>query len=114
MQTELRILPAESSQLEDIKNRLVGVYHPLKIYLFGSYAWGTPNKDSDFDIAIVIKESTEKSYKRILAGTKALWDINKAIDILVYTEDEFNDKVNHPSTLQYQILHKGVSLYETA
>ncbi len=40
--------------MEDVKNRLVRAYNPLTIYLFGSYAWGTPTEDSDLDLVIVV------------------------------------------------------------
>ncbi len=30
-------------------------YKPDKLVLFGSYAWGKPNKDSDIDLLIVKK-----------------------------------------------------------
>ncbi len=33
---------------ETIKIRLKIAYNPLSLYIFGSYAWGTPNKDSNF------------------------------------------------------------------
>ena len=30
-----------------------------KIFLFGSYAYGTPNKDSDYDFYVVLKDGME-------------------------------------------------------
>lgn len=102
----------EKSMIEDIKLRLKNVYNPKLIYLFGSYAWGTPNQNSDIDIAVVVENSNEKSYKRVQIGLRELWSIKKPIDLIVYTTSEFREKVVHPSTLQYKIEHKGVKLYE--
>ena len=51
--------------IEEVKNRLVSTYNPEKIYLFGSYAWGTPDEESDLDLLVVVKTSDEKSHKRI-------------------------------------------------
>jgi len=31
-----------------------------KIVLFGSYAYGTPREDSDYDFFVVLKDGTEK------------------------------------------------------
>ncbi len=74
----------------------------------------TPDNDSDLDIAVIISKSNEKTYKRVQIGTLALLDIKKPIHLLVYTASEFNENINHSSTLQNKMLYKGVSLYETA
>ena len=100
--------------IEEIKNRLVGLYHPAIIYLFGSYAWGKPGKDSDLDIAVIVKESEEKPYRRVQKGSLALWDIKIPIDLLVFTIAEFKEKAQYRSTLQYQINQKGKIIYEAA
>ncbi len=52
----------DNNMLEIIKNRLINVYHPAVIYLFGSYAWGQPTKDSDLDLLIIVDKSDEKNY----------------------------------------------------
>ncbi len=108
--TEMSLI--DKDILYEIAERLKKVYHPKRIYLFGSYAWGAPTKESDMDIAVIIEQSNEKSYKRVQAGLRELWSIPKPIDLLVYTEEEFNEKSSHPSTLQYQIKNKGKNLYE--
>jgi predicted nucleotidyltransferase len=63
-----------------------------KIYLFGSCAYGRPNKDSDIDICIVFTDDTDdnEAYMKI---AKPLYH-KKIIplDILVYHEYEFNLK----------------------
>ncbi|HBM16824.1 MAG TPA: DNA polymerase III subunit beta [Lentisphaeria bacterium] len=79
--------------LQEIKNRLISVYKPETIYLFGSYAWGNPDKNSDVDLAVIVEKSNEKSYRRTQSGALALWDIKLPIDLLVYTRDEFNEKL---------------------
>ena len=30
--------------------KMVEIYQPKRIYLFGSYAWGKPDEDSDIDM----------------------------------------------------------------
>ena len=50
----------ELKKLKIVTQRIVENYDPEKIILFGSYAWGKPNKDSDFDIFVVKK--TKNSY----------------------------------------------------
>ena len=97
--------------LEEVKNRLVATYQPEKIYLFGSYAWGTPDDESDLDLLIIIRESDEKSHKRCIIGHRALWGLDISKDIMVYTQDEFNARVTDPTTLVYKIGNKGKVIY---
>lgn len=106
--------PVEKSTLEEIKKRLVELYHPKAIYLFGSYAWGTPHRESDFDIAVIVGESNESAYLRPQKGTLALWDIDYSIELLVFTQEEFFSKAEHPSSLQHKILKDGSMVYEAA
>jgi predicted nucleotidyltransferase len=97
--------------IEEVKNRLVNVYQPEAIYLFGSYAWGHPDEESDLDLLVVVRQSDEKSHKRSLPGRRALWGLNIAKDIMVYTQDEFNERVIDPTTLIYKIKTKGRVIY---
>jgi uncharacterized protein len=101
--------------IEEVKNRLVKTYNPIAIYLFGSYAWGSPTKDSDLDLLIVVDKSDEKSYKRPIhayVALRGLEDISK--DIIVYTKDEFELVSNNVTTLGYKIKKDGKVLYARA
>mgnify|MGYP003394838547 CR=1 FL=1 len=100
--------------LEEIKTRLLKIYNPKIIYLFGSFAWGVPNKNSDFDIAVIVDQSNEKPYKRVQRGLIGLWDMKQAIDLLVYTSKEFDLRADHPATLQHNIGKNGIKIYEAA
>ncbi len=100
------------SIIKEITARLVKIYHPETIYLFGSYAWGTPELNSDYDIFIVVKNSKLGSADRIRIGQRELLDLNVAVDILVYTEEEIKTKKDHPSTLAHKVINRGVKLYE--
>ena len=44
-------------QINEVTRRLVETYKPLKIYIFGSYAWGRPNEDSDLDLMVILEQS---------------------------------------------------------
>lgn len=100
--------------IEDVKNRLVKAYNPLAIYLFGSYAWGNPTEDSDLDFLIIVDKSEEKSYDRPLAGYDALFGMNIAKDIIVYTKEEFEAASNNKTTLGFKIKKDGKLIYARA
>jgi predicted nucleotidyltransferase len=48
---------------EPIKETIVQNVHPEKVILFGSYANGNPNDDSDLDL-LVIKDMPPKKVQR--------------------------------------------------
>lgn len=49
---------------EEVVRRLVDEFHPESICLFGSHAWGKPNKASDLDLLLIIAQSNEKPIQR--------------------------------------------------
>lgn len=97
--------------IEEVKNRLVAVYHPIAIYLFGSYAWGTPDEDSDLDLLIIIAESSIKRHLRGKPGFEALWGLCISKDLMVYTKSEFEKKITDQTSLAYKIFKEGKILY---
>lgn len=102
--------------IEQIKLDIIRKLKPLNPYqiiLFGSYAYGTPSKDSDLDICIIQKDFISK--REIKSKIReALKDIKIAKDILVEKYDYFmaHSDENWINTALYDIRHKGIILYE--
>jgi HEPN domain-containing protein/predicted nucleotidyltransferase len=44
----------EAQELEEIVKRVVGRFHPDQILLYGSFAYGTPHEESDFDLLVIL------------------------------------------------------------
>lgn len=97
--------------LEEVKKRLIQAYNPVAIYLFGSYAWGTPNEESDLDLLIVVDQSNEKTYDRPRPGQRALFGLGISKDMIVYTKDEFEKKSHDTTSLCYKIKCYGKVFY---
>lgn len=100
-----------NTTIDEVKKRLIKVYDPLQMYLFGSYAWGNPTDESDLDILIVIKESNEKRHKRGKPGFEALWGLCIAKDLMVYTQQEFEKQLEDENSLAYKVYKKGKLIY---
>ena len=49
--------------LKQIVDTIVDQYQPEKIMLFGSYAYGNPDSDSDIDL-LIIKDTSERFIDR--------------------------------------------------
>lgn len=98
-------------KIEDMKNRLVEALEPKKIYIFGSYAWGSPKEDSDLDIMILL----DKCGNKILETRKALKSLRKigfSKDIIVESEEEFLLKSQENYLIEKEIKDRGYLLYE--
>jgi len=81
-----------------------------KVYIFGSYAYGRPTKNSDIDICIVVKDNIDidSIYKMI---HMPFCDNNiLKIDVLIYEEKIFNNRFN-PEGIEAIIDKKGILLY---
>lgn len=55
----MKIPEATKTELNKIVKRVIDTYEPEKITLFGSYAYGKPDADSDLDL-LIIKETSER------------------------------------------------------
>ena len=96
-----------------LKDRIVEATNPEKIILFGSYGRGTQTDDSDLDILVIVKESSEPRYKRARGIRKKIWGlISIPKDILVYTEKEIQDWENVPFSFVSNVISEGVTIYE--
>jgi predicted nucleotidyltransferase len=84
-----------------------------KIILFGSYAYGTPSKESDFDFFVVLKDGTEKP---VLVLQEIYCNLAKSkkytpVDVLANYKTAFDERSKLPA-IERIIEQKGVVLYE--
>jgi len=98
-------------QIDDIVQRIVVAVDPDKVILFGSYADGTSHENSDLDI-LVIKQTDVSPYKRALPIRPLLRDTGVSIDLLVWTEYEYQARRKNPYSVGAEIGTKGKLLYE--
>lgn len=101
----------EDENLLEIVNRLVNLFHPEKIFLFGSKARGEDGEHSDYDLMVIIKKREKPRYKLAQEAEVALWGIWEATDIIVLGKEEFERKKMVYGTLPNIVLEEGVELY---
>ncbi len=97
--------------VENVVQRLVSNLQPEQIILFGSYAYGQPNNDSDIDLLIIVSDSDEPGYRRSRGAHKALRGLGVPKDLIVMTRDEVDRKATVRSSLVSQVLREGKTLY---
>lgn len=99
------------TEIERIKDMFIRKLSPLKIYLFGSFADGTANDDSDFDFYIVVKDGTENLIDLTAEAYKSIRDIrSRSVDIIIGTESRFENRKSTMS-IENEVMKKGVLLY---
>jgi predicted nucleotidyltransferase len=98
--------------IEEATQRLVAEFQPEQVWLFGSYAWGEPNKDSDLDLLVVVPSSSDNSLSRAQKAHGALSGLGMAKDVIVKTRAEVDRVKDLRPTLTYKIMHQGRLLYE--
>ena len=95
-----------------IVEKIVAEYAPQKIILFGSYATGTPDRDSDVDL-LIIKNTDSKPRERWMAVKRILRGVAPRVPVspLVYTEQEIAERRALKDFFIDEILTTGEVLY---
>ncbi len=98
------------NELDLIVERIVAVFHPLRIILFGSASRGETGENSDIDLLVVMPEGTprldtaEKLHMR-------MFGIPAAVDFLVATPSDLERNRNNVGLIYRTILQEGKELY---
>jgi len=95
--------------IRQIKKR-IQAYQPEKVIVFGSYARDEADDLSDVDL-VVIKETKEPFFERIKHVLKIL-DLDRAVDVLVYTPNEFKEMLDAGNSFAEMLMEEGVVIYE--
>ncbi|MBI4128017.1 MAG: nucleotidyltransferase domain-containing protein [Parcubacteria group bacterium] len=96
--------------LKGIINTIVTHVAPEKVIMFGSYAWGTPSRDSDLDLFVIKK--TDRSTREVAREIDGLlWGRTTPIDIIVYTPEQVAGRLKQGDFFIHEVLNKGKVLY---
>jgi uncharacterized protein len=107
-------IQTEISALDEVIRRLVRVYRPEQIYLFGSHAREEATVDSDYDLLIVVSESATPEQRRSRLAYQELWGTGIPVDVLVITLDQFERRAHLKASLPGTIRREGRLLYAAA
>jgi predicted nucleotidyltransferase len=104
--------PPAPPQLAAVVAALKRRYHPERIVLFGSYAWGTPRDDSDVDL-LVIKDSRATFFERCAEVRRLVRAERRGmpLDLLVCTPEEIDARLAAGDPLITDIVRRGVVLH---
>ena len=99
------------NELDIIKESVLKTVPAEAIYLFGSYAYGTPSEDSDLDIYVVVPDNAD-DLSELQAGIRKNTRHKRKLpmDLLLGRSSVFNRRKNGP-TLEKVIAQKGMMIY---
>ncbi|GHV75346.1 hypothetical protein AGMMS49942_01670 [Spirochaetia bacterium] len=96
-----------------IKDLIVANSDCEQIYLFGSYAYGTPREDSDYDFYVVLNDNA-KLPLLVMEDLNMRLDhlpILMPVDFLTQYRSTFEERRKY-LTLEHTVAEKGVLLYD--
>ena len=103
---------AVKAELDKLTELIVNAIPVEQIYLFGSYAYGTPHKDSDLDLYVVLKDGLPM--RDLDAGLQISMTIaqikSMPVDIIAKNKKEFMDRMQN-ITLERIVNRDGIKIY---
>lgn len=103
----------EQAQIKTFCAAVAHQFHPRKIILFGSYAYGKPTKDSDVDL-LVIMDRTRYHGERISLRIRQAVPAGFPLDLLVRTPKFIAQRMAWDDSFTREIMARGKVLYETS
>ncbi len=98
-------------EIEELKRSFVSQLNPVSIYLFGSYAAGNFNDESDFDFYIVVNDDSTDLASLTSQAYRSIRHIKRRpVDIIVGSQSNFNTRKAIPS-VESEVYNKGILLY---
>lgn len=89
------------------------MFHPERVILFGSYAYGSPTEDSDVDILVVMpldgKKATHQEAEIALAVHGGF-----PMDLIVQSPERLKQRIESKDAFIREITEKGRVLYDSA
>ena len=101
-------------QILGVTQIIVDTLKPKQIYLFGSYANGTANNESDLDLLVIVDKSELPKRKRVEPIYLSLLKNNKMVntDILVRTQSEVDEWKEVSQAFLTSVLPTAKLIYE--
>ncbi len=101
--------PVISQELKNFKKKLEKKIGKITMVLFGSNATGKATPDSDVDLIIVSPSFSGKKFYERSRGFWLAWEIDKPVDFICLTPEEFEEKSRQASIVSEALKH-GITI----
>ena len=102
----------DAAAIQKISDEIAQRFQPERIILFGSYAYGSPNDDSDVDILVIL--SFEGSIKDKMFEIQKFIQSPFSMDLIVTTPPLLQRRLEMEDYFLQEITQKGRALYEAS
>jgi len=101
-----------SDEIQKIIGQIVDRFHPVKIILFGSYAYGQPHEWSDLDLLVVTSNTPPRA-----DSWKVAYELEEQVSlplqIIFMSPEEFEETKDVVGGIAYPAHQQGKVLYES-
>ena len=100
--------------IREMAQCFVSSIDPIKIILFGSFANGSYDQESDVDFYLVVNDDTDVSEATDKAYKSVRYVKTRPVDIVVGTHSRYESKgkSKHSLMLEGEVMRNGILLYE--
>jgi uncharacterized protein len=99
------------SEIRDFVGRIVEEFAPQRVILFGSYARGDANPDSDVDLLVIMPTKNRTTQQAL--DIRQRISCSFALDILVRTPRDVKERLALHDCFLESIVNEGRTLYES-
>ena len=97
--------------IRSLARRIAEEFQPEKIILFGSYAYGKPEPESDVDL-LVVMDTPLRARQQRLEISRALSPRPFPLDIIIQTPQQMKERLAMGDPFLLEITNRGKVLYE--
>lgn len=97
-------------QIEFLGRRIANEFQPDRIILFGSYAYGHPDEDSDVDILVILPFVGKPVHKAIEIRSRVSPKI--PVELVVRTPEQVAERIANNDWFMQEVVQRGRVLYE--
>lgn len=98
------------TSIEEVAERIARAFRPERIILFGSYAYGTPNPDSDVDLLVVLPFEGKSFCKSVEILNQI--DARFPLDLIARRPEDMIRRYQERDPLIVEAVDRGKVLYE--
>ena len=108
---DMKVCPQIRNYLSLIVKSIKETMPVSAIYLFGSYANGDPDDNSDLDIYIVTPDKSQRRIDWAIQARKSFGHaVSIPVDLVVNYDDEFESRSKVHVSFEHEVATKGVNI----
>lgn len=101
--------------IDDVVKQIVEKFKPIKIILFGSYAYGKPTQVSDVDLLVIMESSLKErqlSERQLSQKIRTSINYQFGLDLIIKTPESLSNRIEMGDFFLKEVMQKGKILYE--